>query len=134
MKDGLESCKSLAEQLGPPYTAMQVGKLRRAVCDEDDMEGKFIKPEGVYKIMQAIKKELHIKETASPEHVWVRVLHHQTGNTRRIFAEDMETHRKVAVLVPANRKKLLNKKGRKLQVERGIQDGEYTYRYPIKPR
>lgn len=132
MKEELESCKSLADQLGSPYTAMQIGKIRKAVCKKSDMDGKYIKPEGVYKIMQAIKKELHIKENASPERVIVRVTHHQTGNIRRIFAEDMETRKKVSVIVPANRKRLLNIKGKKLKVERGIQDGQYTYRYPIK--
>ncbi len=132
MKDGLESCKSLAEQLGSPYTPMRVGKIRKEVCDESDMEGKYIKPEGVYKIMQAIKKEMHIIENASPEVVMVRVLHFRTANKRRVIAEDMDTKRKVEVIVPANRKALLDIKGKKFKVQRGMKDGKYTYRYPIK--
>lgn len=132
MKEELESCKSLAEQLGSPYTAMRVGKIRKEVCTEDDMDGRYIKPEGVYKIMQSIKKEMHIIETATPEDVWVRVLHFKTGNKRRIIAEDMETKRKIEVIVPANRKALLDFKGKKFKVQRGLKDGKYTYRYPIK--
>lgn len=134
MKDDLESCKSLADQLGEPYTAMKVGKIRRNVCTDDDMEGKFIKPSGVLKIMQAIGRELDIIETATPDQVWIRVLHHKTGNPRRIFAEDLDTRKKVSVIVPATRKKLLNIKGKKLKVERGIKDGEHFYRYPIQSR
>ena len=132
MKDGLESCKSLAEQLGSPYTPMRVGKIRKEVCDDSDMDGKYIKPEGVYKIMQAIKKEMHIIENASPEVVMVRVLHFRTANKRRVIAEDMDTRRKVEVIVPANRKALLDIKGKKFKVQRGMKDGKYTYRYPIK--
>lgn len=131
MKDELESCKSLAEQLGSPYTPMRIGKIRKEVCTEEDMDGKYIKPEGVYKIMQSIKKEMHIIENASPEAVWVRVLHFRTGNKRRIIAEDMETKRKIEVIVPANRKALLDIKGKKFKVQRGLKDGKYTYRYPI---
>ena len=132
MKDGLESCKSLAEQLGSPYTPMRVGKIRKEVCDDSDMDGKYIKPEGVYKIMQAIKKEMHFIENASPEVVMVRVLHFRTANKRRVIAEDMDTKRKVEVIVPANRKALLDIKGKKFKVQRGMKDGKYTYRYPIK--
>jgi len=31
-----ETCKSIAEQLGGTYTAMRIGKLRAAVCTEED--------------------------------------------------------------------------------------------------
>ncbi len=132
MKDDKETCKSIAAQLGSPYTAMKIGKIRKEVCDESDMNGKEILPTGVLKIMAAIKKEMDIKETASPDVVLVRVLHHKSGNPRRIYAEDTETKRKVSVIVPANRKRLVDVKGKKLKVQRGIQDGQHTYRYPIK--
>lgn len=132
MKEDKETCKSLAEQLGSPYTPMRVGKIRKEVCDDDDMDGKEILPSGVLKIMAAIRKEMDIKQTASPDVAWVRVLHHKTGNTRRIYAEDLETKKKVSIIVPANRKRLLDVKGKKIKVQRGVQDGEYTYRYPIK--
>jgi len=132
MKKDKETCKSLAKQLGEPFTPMRIGKIRKEVCDEDDMDGKEILPSGVLKIMAAIRKEIDIKETASPDVVLVRVLHHKSGNPRRIYAEDTETKRKVSVIVPANRKRLVDIKGKKLKVQRGIQDGEYFYRYPIK--
>jgi len=135
MKEDLESCKSLAEQLTSTeqtFTAMQVGKIRRAVCDDSDMDGKFIKPSGVLKIMASLRKEMDIIETASPEIVTVRVLHHQTGNKHFLFAEDMETHRKVKVIIPFRQKKILNTKGKRLKVERGLKDGQSFYRYPAR--
>ena len=103
---------------------MRIGKIRKEVCDEDDMDGKEILPSGVLKIMAAIRKEIDIKETASPDVVLVRVLHHKSGNPRRIYAEDTETKRKVSVFVPANRKRWVDSKGKKLKVQRGIQNGE----------
>ena len=132
MSDKGETCKSLAEQLGEPYTAMRVGKLKRACCEPEDLDGKYILPTGVLKITASIKKEMDIIETAKPEVVWVKVTHHKTANTRRVFAEDLETKRKVSVIVPANRKKGVDHKGKKLQVERGLQDGKYLYRYPVR--
>ena len=132
MKDELETCKSLAEQLGGSYRAMHIGKIRKLVCDDEDLEGTFIKPTGVLKIMAHIRKELDMVENAKTAVVWVRVLHHKTGNTRRIFAEDVETKKKVSVIVPANRKRLLDIKGKKLKVNRGSENGEYTYRFPAK--
>lgn len=131
MKDtGLESCKSLAEQLGSPYTAMQVGKIRKAVCSAKDLDGTGIKPSGVLKIMASIKKEMTIIETATPDIVMVTVLHHQTGNKHMLFAMDMETRRKVSVIIPFRQKVHLNTKGKRLKVERGLQNGKNLYRYP----
>ena len=77
-----ETCKSLAEQLGKPYTAMSIGKLRAAVCSEEDLQGKYILPTGVLKITAQIKGEIDVIEAAAPAIVTVRVLHHQTGNPR----------------------------------------------------
>ena len=111
---------------------MHIGKIRKLVCDDEDLEGTFIKPTGVLKIMAHIRKELDMVENAKTDVVWVRVLHHKTGNTRRIFAEDVETKKKVSVIVPANRKRLLDVKGKKLKVNRGSENGEYTYRFPAK--
>ena len=127
----METCKSLAEQLGSPYTAMRIGKIRKNVCTEEDVNGKEILPEGVLKIMAAIRKEMDIKETGEPEEVFVRVSHHKSGNPRRLYAVDPDTQRKVSVIVPLNRKRLLDIKGKKIKVQRGIQDGKHFYRYGI---
>jgi hypothetical protein len=126
-----ETCKSLAEQLGKPYTAMRIGKLRAAVCSEEDLDGNEILPTGVLKIMTQIKGELDVIEEAAPEVVTVRVLHHQTGNPRFIYAEDPDTKRKVKVLVPKRHKDIINHKGKRLKVNRGEYDGKFQYRYPV---
>lgn len=128
----LETCKSLAMQLGSPYTAMRIGKIRKRVCLEEDLEGSRIKPSGVLKIMSSIKKEMDIIETAAPDVVKVRVLHHQTGNKHYLIACDMETKRRVKVLIPARQKSILNVVGKRLNVNRGLHDGKYLYRYPVR--
>lgn len=127
-----ETCKSLAEQLGKPYTAMRIGKLRAAVCSEEDLEGNEILPTGVLKIMAQIKGELDVIEEAVPEVVTVRVLHHQTGNPRFIYAEDLDTKRKVRVGVPQRHKDIINHKGKRLKVNRAFKDGQAYYRYPAR--
>lgn len=135
MKQDLESCKSLAEQLTSDeqtFTAMQIGKIRKAVCDEEDLDGSGIKPSGVMKIMSSLKKEMDIIETAAPEVVLVKVLHQQTGNKHMLFAMDMETRRKVKILIPFRQKNVLNTKGKRLRVERGLKDGTHLYRYPVR--
>ena len=131
MKDGLETCKSLAEQLGSPYTAMRVGKIKNNVCEDEDMEGRYIKPSGVLKITGAITKEMDIKETASPEIVKVKVLHRKSGNPHVIFAMESETKRKVPIQIPRRQKQILSTKGKVLTVERGLLDGKQLYRYPV---
>lgn len=125
-----ETCTSLAKQLGEGFTPMRVGKIKKAVCDEDDVDGARIHPTGVLKIMSALRKEMDIVETASPDVVTVRVLHHQTGNKHYLFAQDMETKRKVQVLIPSRQKEVLNTVNKRLKVSRGIADGKYKYRYP----
>lgn len=125
-----ETCKSLAAQLGKPYTAMSIGKLRAAVCSEEDLDGKYILPTGVLKITAQIKGEIKAIETATPDVVTVRVLHHQTGNPRFVFAEDPETRRKVRVSVPKRHKNIVNHVGKRLKVNRVDQDGTAYYRYP----
>lgn len=125
-----ETCKSLAAQLGKPYTAMSIGKLRAAVCSEEDLDGKYIMPTGVLKITAQIKGEIKAIETATPDVVTVRVLHHQTGNPRFVFAEDPETRRKVRVSVPKRHKNIVNHVGKRLKVNRIDQDGTAYYRYP----
>ena len=80
--------------------------------------------------MAQIRGEIKVEEEASPEVVRVRVLHHQTGNPRFIYAEDLETKRKVAVSVPIRKKAVLNTPGKRLKVNRGDRDGESFYRYP----
>ena len=131
-REEMETCTSLAEQLGEPYRAMHIGKIRKLVCDESDLDGTLIKPTGVLKIMAHIKKDMDMIESAKPETVWVRTLHHKSGNPRRVIAEDLERKRRVSVLVPMNRKRLLDIKGKKFKVNRGSENGEYTYRYPAK--
>ena len=125
-----ETCKSLAAQLGKPYTAMSIGKLRAAVCSEEDLDGKYILPTGVLKITAQIKGEIKAIETATPDVVTVRVLHHQTGNPRFVFAEDPETRRKVRVSVPKRHKNIVNHVGKRLKVNKIDQDGTAYYRYP----
>ncbi len=126
-----ETCKSIAEQLGGTYTAMRIGKLRAAVCTEEDMDGKYILPSGVLKIMGQIKGELDEIEVAEPEVVIVKVLHQQTNNARLIFAEDLETRMKVKVLVPKRHKDIINRTGKILKVNKGEYDGQLQYRYPV---
>ena len=125
-----ETCKSLAEQLGKPYTAMSIGKLRAAVCSEEDLQGKYILPTGVLKITAQIKGEIEVIEAAAPAIVTVRVLHHQTGNPRFVFAEDTDTRRKVRVSVPKRHKDIINHVGKRLKVNKVDQDGTAYYRYP----
>jgi hypothetical protein len=131
MNKDLETCKSLAEQLGAPYTAMRVGKIRNAVCSDKDMEGRYIKPSGVLKITASISKEMDIIETASPDIVRVKVLHHKSGNPVIIFAKDLETLGKVAIQIPRREKQILSTVGKVLTVERGLIDGKAIYRYPV---
>ena len=126
-----ETCKSLAEQLGKPYTAMRIGKLRAAVCLDEDLNGKYIFPSGVLKILGQIKSELNEIEVAKPEVVTVKVLHQQTNNARLIFAEDLKTRMKVKVLVPKRHKDIINHKGKILKVNKGEYDGQLQYRYPV---
>lgn len=127
-----ETCKSIAEQLGKPYTAMRIGKVRAAVCSEEDLDGNEILPSGVLKIMTQIKGELDMIEKAEPEVVEVRVLHQQTGNPRFIYAEDMETRKRVSVGVPQRIKDIINVNGKRLKVNRGELDGRKFYRYPAR--
>jgi hypothetical protein len=127
-----ETCKSIAEQLGGTYTAMRVGKLKASVCSEEDLDGKYILPSGVLKIMAQIKSEIDEIEEAKLETVTVKVLHQQTGNARMIFAEDLETRRKVTVLVPKRHKDIINHKGKMLKVNKGQFDGKLQYRYPAR--
>ena len=131
MKEELESCKSLADQLGGTYTAMRVGKIKNEVCSEEDLDGRFIKPSGVLKITAAITKEMDILETASPDIVQVKVLHHTSGNPNIVFAQDLETKKKVPIQVPRRQKQILSTKGKVLTVERGLLDGKPLYRYPV---
>lgn len=127
-----ETCKSLAEQLGKPYTAMSIGKLRAATCSEEDLDGKYILPSGVLKITAQIKGEIDVIEAAAPAVVIVRVLHQQTNNPRFLFAEDPETRKKVCVSVPARHKDIINQVGKRLKVNKVDQNGTAYYRYPAK--
>lgn len=130
-KSDNETCASLAKQLGAPYTAMRVGKIRKQVCDDSDMDGNRIKPSGVLKITASISKEMDILETAKLDIIKVKVLHHQSANPAYIFAKDTETKRKVSVMVPRRQKQILSTVGKVLTVERGLKDGKYLYRYPV---
>ena len=125
-----ETCKSLAEQLGKPYTAMSIGKLRAAVCSEEDLDGKYILPTGVLKITAQIKGEIDVIEAAALDIITVRVLHQQTGNPRFVFAEDLDTRKKVNVSVPKRHKDIINHVGKRLKVNKVIKDGVPYYRYP----
>jgi len=127
-----ETCKSLAEQLGKPYTAMSIGKLRAATCSEEDLDGKYILPSGVLKITAQIKGEIDVIEAAAPAVVTVRVLHQQTNNPRFLFAEDPDTRKKVCVSVPARHKDIINQVGKRLKVNKVDQNGTAHYRYPAK--
>jgi hypothetical protein len=126
-----ETCTSLAKALGSPFTAMRVGKIKKAVCSDEDLDGIYILPSGVLKITQSIEKEMQIVEKAKPDIVKVKVLHHRCGNPAYIFAKDTETKRKVQVLVPRRKKQILSTVGKVLTVERGLKDGKYLYRFPV---
>ena len=82
--------------------------------------------------MNQIKGEIDVIETASPAVVTVRVLHQQTGNPRFIFAEDLETKKKVVVSVPKRQKDIINQNGKRLKVNKGELDGQTFYRYPVR--
>ena len=125
-----ETCTSLAEQLGKPYTAMSIGKLRATVCSEEDLDGKYILPTGVLKITAQIKGEIDVIEAAALDIITVRVLHQQTGNPRFVFAEDLDTRKKVNVSVPKRHKDIINHVGKRLKVNKVIKDGVPYYRYP----
>jgi len=109
---------------------MSIGKLRAAVCSEEDLDGKYILPTGVLKITAQIKGEIKVIEEAVPAIVTVRVLHHQTNNPRFLFAEDPDTRRKVLVSVPKRHKDIINHVGKRLKVNKVDQDGTAYYRYP----
>ncbi len=127
-----ETCKSLAEQLGKPYTAMSIGKIRSATCSEEDLDGKYILPSGVLKITAQIKGEIDVIEAAAPAVITVRVLHQQTNNPRFLFAEDPDTRKKICVSVPARHKDIINQVGKRLKVNKVDQNGTAYYRYPAK--
>ena len=127
-----ETCKSLAEQLGKPYTAMLIGKIRSATCSEEDLDGKYILPSGVLKITAQIKGEIDVIEAAAPAVITVRVLHQQTNNPRFLFAEDPDTRKKICVSVPARHKDIINQVGKRLKVNKVDQNGTAYYRYPAK--
>jgi hypothetical protein len=127
--EGHETCTTLAKALGKPYTPSNIGKIKKLVCTPKDIDDNLILPSGVLKITAHIEKDMQTIETATPEIVRVQVLHHQTGNPQYIAAMDLETKRKVHLLVPKNRKNLLNVKGKRLNAERGSDRGNYVYRY-----
>ena len=127
--EGHETCTSLARELGKPYTPSNIGKIAKLVCEDEDRDENLILPSGVLKITAHIERDMEMIETASPDIVTVQVLHHQTANLQYVMAMDLETKRKVHVLVPRNRKALLNVKGKRFKVERGSEKGSYVYRY-----
>jgi hypothetical protein len=109
---------------------MSIGKLRAAVCSEEDLDGKYILPTGVLKITAQIKGEIDVIEAAALDIITVRVLHQQTGNPRFVFAEDLDTRKKVNVSVPKRHKDIINHVGKRLKVNKVIKDGVPYYRYP----
>jgi len=130
MKDNV-TCTELGRELG--LHRLQVGRIRKEVCTDDDMEGKSIKPSGVMKICAFLEREMEVIETASPDKVRVQVLPHETSNPRFIYAKDLERKVKVLVSIPKNRKAILKKPQTILTVNRGSENGEFHYRYPAKP-
>ena len=124
------TCTALGRELG--IHRMQVGRIRKEVCTDADMDGKAIKPSGVLKITKFLKKEMDMIETASPDKVRVQVLPHKTSNPRFVFAKDLERKVKILVSIPKNRKPILSKPRTILTVNRGSENGEFFYRYPAK--
>jgi hypothetical protein len=119
--------KELAEQLGK--TAMHIGRVRKEVCNESDMDGKDILPSGVNKILAFFEKEMEAIETATVDIVKVQVLPLKTANPRFIFAKDLERKVKVRVGVPKNRKPVLDNPRTIHKAERGSEDGEFFYKW-----
>jgi len=124
------TCTELGRELGKHR--LQIGRIRAEVCDEDDMDGKAIKPSGVAKICAFLEQEMVKVETASPDTVRVQVLPHKTSNPRFVYAKDLERKVKVLVSIPKNRKHILQKPRTILTVNRGSENGEFFYRYPTK--
>lgn len=129
------SCTELARELsaegGKKLNAMMVGRIVSEVCGDDDIEmrgkRKLIKPEGVYKICQHLKKEMHIMETGEPEIVKVRVLPESAPNPRFVFCADIERKCRCTVNIPAYMKRRLDSPGLIFDVERGCENGRYFY-------
>lgn len=116
-------------------TAMHVGRVKKEVCTEEDLDGKLgIKESGVVKILAFFEREMDIIETATPDHVKVQVLPFKTPNPRFIYAKDLERKVKVRVGIPKNRKAILEKPRTILTVDRGSKDGEFFYQYPIRKK
>lgn len=119
--------KQLGEELGK--TAMEIGRVRKAVCTDEDMDSKMIKPSGVLKICAHYEHEMEIVENATPDVVEVQVISQPVKNPRWLAGMDLDIKKKALVSVPKNRKDILNKPKKILLVERGSEGGRYFYRW-----
>lgn len=128
------SCGYLAKLLtvegGLSFTAMQIGKVRKKVCDDEDVtsDGKIL-PSGVVKICKYLDQEIGMRKEAESSEVICRVLHQKTNNPRFVVAQDVETKKRCLVGVPVKRQKQLQRPGLLLKCERIVRNGEYFYNW-----
>lgn len=117
--------KQLGEEIGKG--ALEIGRVRKAVCTEEDMEGRLIKPSGILKILDYYEIEMSILEEGKPDVVKVQVLRQPVKNPRWISCIDLDLKKKALVNVPKNRKAILDKPKKILLVERGTEKGRFFY-------
>jgi len=121
------TCGELAKELGK--TPMQVGRVKKEVCTDSDLDDNEIKPSGIAKILKHYGHEMDVIETASPDVVYVEAIRQPVANPRWMLAFDRERKQKVMVSVPKNRKAQLSQPKARILVERGSQDGKYFYKW-----
>lgn len=121
------TCGELAKELGK--TPMQVGRVKKEVCTDSDLDDNEIKPSGIAKILKHYGHEMDVIETASPDVVYVEAIKQPVANPRWMLAFDRERKQKVMVSVPKNRKAQLSQPKARILVERGSQDGKYFYKW-----
>ena len=108
---------------------MQVGRVKKEVCTDSDLDDNEIKPSGIAKILKHYGHEMDVIETASPDVVYVEAIRQPVANPRWMLAFDRERKQKVMVSVPMNRKDRLSQPKTRLTVERGSLDGKYFYKW-----
>ena len=66
------TCGELAKELDK--TPMQVGRVKKEVCTDSDLDDNEIKPSGIAKILKHYGHEMDVIETASPDVVFVEAI------------------------------------------------------------
>jgi len=128
------SCAQLAKQLtadgGLKFNAMQVGKLKKKCCADEDIDEKGkITPQGVVKICEYLSKELDDREAGKEEEVNCQVINQSNTNPRFVVCKDLETKKRCLVGVPIRRKRILDKPGKVLPCLRITKNGQHFYNW-----